>query len=534
MEPDLADGGAYNRAMSRVVVAEEISPAGLEILRKGGHEVVEIADAPREKLLEELATADALLVRSRTKVDAKLLAAAPRLSVVGRAGVGVDNVDVAAASARGVLVINAPTGNVVSAVEHTFALLLALLRRVVRPRCPSPPEVEKSKFVGSELAGKTLGIVGLGQVGSRVAAGRGPSTPGSSATTPTCLSRRRARWGVPLVSLDELLATSDILTLHATATEGSRPLLGREELAKMKPGAVLVNVARGSLVDRIALHEALTSGRLAGAALDVFDPEPPDPADPLLSLPNVVATPHLGASTVEAQERVSLQTAEAVAEALAGASYVPAVNLPFRGPKDAGGAAAWMGLAERMGRFLSCVAAERLRSISVETWGCPRTFSVRSPGCGQGRAPDALPETVNFVNALFVAGERGLAVAETRHEGPGNYARIDPGHALDGRSEARAVGTVFSVGTRAWSSGRPAARIPAGGNSRLPANRDVPGVVGRWGRSWATAGSTSRTSRCPRRRAAPPRSSRSTRSAVRRARHAPESAGRRGMRVVTW
>jgi D-3-phosphoglycerate dehydrogenase / 2-oxoglutarate reductase len=470
--------------MSRVVVAEEISPAGLEILRKAGHEVVEIADAGRERLLEELATADALLVRSRTKVDAKLLAAAPRLSVVGRAGVGVDNVDVAAASARGVLVINAPTGNVVSAVEHTFALLLALLRRVAPASVSlASGKWEKSKFVGSELAGKTLGIVGLGQVGSRVAARARAFEARLLGHDPYLPLEKAREMGVPLVSLDEILASSDILTLHATATEGSRPLLGREEFAKMKPGAVLVNVARGSLVDRVALHEALVSGRLAGAALDVFDPEPPDPADPLLSLPNVVATPHLGASTVEAQERVSLQTAEAVAEALAGASYVPAVNLPFRGPKDAGGAAAWMGLGERMGRFLSCVAGERLRSISVETWGLPedvlRPVAVASV---KGALQTHTPETVNFVNALFVAGERGLAVAETRHEGPGNYARSIRVTLSDGRSEARAVGTLFS-GRDARVvevDGLPLEFRPEGTVVFLR-NRDVPGVVGRVG-----------------------------------------------------
>ncbi|PYQ33394.1 MAG: phosphoglycerate dehydrogenase, partial [Acidobacteria bacterium] len=239
--------------MSRIVVAEELSPAGLEILRKAGHEVVELAGADRSKLLAELATADALLVRSRTKVDAELLAAAPRLSVVGRAGVGVDNVDVPAASARGVLVINAPTGNVVSAVEHTFALLFALLRRVSEASVSlASGKWEKSKFLGSELAGKTLGIVGLGQVGSRVAARARAFEARLLGHDPYLPLEKAHEMGVPLVSLEELLQSSDIVTLHATATEGGRPLIGRDELARMKPGAVLVNVARGSLVDGAA------------------------------------------------------------------------------------------------------------------------------------------------------------------------------------------------------------------------------------------------------------------------------------------
>jgi D-3-phosphoglycerate dehydrogenase len=470
--------------MSRVVVAEEISPAGLDILRREGHEVVELASASRERLLEELASADALLVRSRTKVDMQLLSAAPRLSVVGRAGVGVDNVDVAAASARGVLVINAPTGNVVSAVEHTFALLLALLRRVSEASASlASGKWEKSKFVGSELAGKTLGIIGLGQVGSRVAARALAFEARLLGHDPYLPLEKAREMGVPLVSLEELLAASDIVTLHATATSDARPLLGRDELARMRRGAVLVNVARGSLVDAGALRDALVSGHLAGAALDVFDPEPPDPNDPLLKLPNVVATPHLGASTVEAQERVSLQTAEAVAEALAGASYVPAVNLPFRGPKDTGGAAAWMSLAERTARFLSCVAGERLLSISVETWGLPEDFlrpvAVASV---KGALQTHSPETVNFVNALFVAGERGLAVAETRHEDPGNYARSIRVTLSDGRTEAKADATLFS-GRDArvvQVDGLPLEFRPEGTIVFLR-NRDVPGVVGHVG-----------------------------------------------------
>jgi D-3-phosphoglycerate dehydrogenase len=470
--------------MSRIVVAEELSPAGLEILRKAGHEVIELAGKPRERLLEELETADALLVRSRTKVDEALLAKAPRLSVVGRAGVGVDNVDVATASARGVLVINAPTGNVVSAVEHTFALLLALLRRVAEASASmASGKWEKSKFVGSELAGKTLGIIGLGQVGSRVAARARAFEARLVGHDPYLPLEKAREMGVPLVSLEELLASSDIVTLHATATSDAQPLIGREEFARMRPGAVLVNVARGKLVDAAALREALVSGHLAGAALDVFDPEPPDPDDPLLKLPNVVATPHLGASTVEAQERVSLQTAQAVAEALAGASYVPAVNLPFRGPKDAGGAAAWMRVAERTGRFLSCIAGERLTALTVETWGLPEdVLRPVAVAAVKGALEAHVPETVNFVNALFVARDRGLAVSETRHEEPGNYARSIRVTLSDGAAAASAHATLFS-GSDARVvevDGLPLEFRPEGTVVFLR-NRDVPGVVGNVG-----------------------------------------------------
>ncbi len=467
--------------MSRIVVAEKMAEAGLALLRDRNHEVVDLSGAPRERLLEELTSADALLVRSATKVDADLLAAAPRLQVVARAGVGVDNVDVPAATARGVLVLNAPTANVVSAVEHTFALLLALLRKIPAASASmAAGRWEKSKFLGSELAGKTLGIVGLGQVGSRVAARARAFEAKVLGYDPFLSEERGRQMGVPLVGLKELLAGSDIVTLHATAGEKGKPLLGRGELAAMKRGAILVNVARGSLVDRTALTEALTSGHLSGAALDVFDPEPPPPDDPLAKLPNVVASPHLGASTVEAQERVSLQTVESLLEALSGASYVPAVNLPFRGPADPTGAAAWMRLAERTAHFLSELAGTRLSRLAVETWGLPEDLlrpvavaAVKGALAGQS------PEAVNFVNALHVAHERGLAVSETRHEDPGNYVRSIRVALEGGGGRTRADATLFSGrDARVVAVDELPLEFRPEGTVVFLRNRDVPGVVG--------------------------------------------------------
>jgi D-3-phosphoglycerate dehydrogenase len=477
--------------MSRVIVAEKVAPAGLDMLRNAGHEVVDLSGSTRAELLAALANAEALLVRSATKVDAELFAAAPHLTVVGRAGVGVDNVDVPAASARGVLVLNSPTGNVVSAVEHTFAVLLALLRRVPDAAASmAAGRWEKSKFLGSELAGKTVGIVGLGQVGSRVASRARAFEARPIGHDPFLPVEKAQEMGVPLVSLESLLEQSDVVTLHSTAAEKGRALLGKAEIARMKPGAVLVNVARGSLVDRAALYEALQEKRLAGAALDVFDPEPPDPNDPLLKLPNVVATPHLGASTVEAQERVSIQTVEALLEALAGAPYVPAVNLPFRGPKDAAGASGWMRLAERTAHFLSALAGGRLSRLAVETWGLPedllRPVAVAAV---KGALEAQAPETVNYVNALYVAKDRGLSVSETRHENPGAYARSVRLTVSGAASTGTAIATMFT--------GRDARVVEVDG---LPLefrpegtvvfirNHDVPGVVGSVGMILGDAG----------------------------------------------
>ncbi|MEP6993143.1 MAG: phosphoglycerate dehydrogenase [Acidobacteriota bacterium] len=477
--------------MSRVLVAEKVAPAGLDMLRKAGHEVVDLSGASREALLEALANADALLVRSATKVDAALFDAAPRLTVVGRAGVGVDNVDVPTASARGVLVLNSPTGNVVSAVEHTFAVLLALLRRVPEAAASmAAGRWEKSRFLGSELAGKTVGIVGLGQVGSRIASRARAFEARLLGHDPFLPLEKAQEMGVPLVPLDSLLEQSDVVTLHSTASESGKPLLGRDQIARMKRGAVLVNVARGSLVDRSALYEALTDGRLGGAALDVFDPEPPDPADPLLRLAQVVATPHLGASTVEAQERVSIQTVEALLEALAGAPYVPAVNLPFRGPKDSGGASGWMRLAERTAHFLSLLAGGRLSRLAVETWGLPedllRPVAVAAV---KGALETQTPETVNYVNALYVAQDRGLSVSETRHEDPGTYAR-SLRVTLSGTAPATTADATLFAGRDARVvavDGLPLEFRPEGTVVFLR-NRDVPGVVGSVGTLLGEAG----------------------------------------------
>jgi len=467
--------------LSRVVVAEKISPSGIDRLRDDGHEIVDAVGWPRERLLAALADADALLVRSGTRVDAELLAAAPRLAIVGRAGVGVDNVDMPAATRRGVLVINSPTGNVVSAVEHTFALLFALLRRVV-PAAESlaAGRWDRASFVGVELEGKVVGIVGLGQVGSRVASRAQAFGATVVASDPFLPPEKAGEIGVELVPFDTLLARADVVTLHATATESAKRMIDARALAAMKRGAFLVNVARGSLVDLDAVDSALASGQLGGAALDVFDPEPPDAAHPVFRRPQVVATPHLGASTREAQERVAAQTVDAVREALAGAAYVPAVNLPFRKLSDPGGAAAWMDLAERAARFLRGIMDGLVREIAIDAWNLPAEFlRPAALAAVKGALSGTSPETVNLVNALADARDRGIAIAETSHEEKGDYAsllRVTAG--ADGRRRF-VDGTIFGRGdARIVSIDGRAIEFRPRGVAIYVENDDVPGVVG--------------------------------------------------------
>jgi D-3-phosphoglycerate dehydrogenase len=477
--------------LSRIVVAEKISPAGIEQLRADGHEIVDAVGWPREKLLRELGDADALLVRSGTKVDAGLLDAAPKLSVVGRAGVGVDNVDMAAATRRGVLVINSPTGNVVSAVEHTFALLLGLLRRIV-PAAASlaAGKWERSAFVGSELDGKTLGIVGVGQVGSRVATRASAFGAAVVGFDPFLPADKAKEIGVDLIGFDALLARADVVTLHATATDSAKKMMDRHAFAGMKEGAVLVNVARGSLVDLDALDEALESGRLAGAALDVFDPEPPDFSHPIFRRANVLATPHLGASTQEAQERVAAQTVEAVREALSGAAYVPAVNLPFRKLSDATGAAAWMNLAERGAKFLRGITDGLFSEIAIDAWNLPAEFlRPAALAAVKGALSGSSPETVNLVNALAAARDRGIAISETSHEEKGDYAAsIRISASVDGRRRV-VEGTIFGRGdARLVSIDARAIEFRPRGVALYVENDDVPGVVGLVGTILGRAG----------------------------------------------
>jgi D-3-phosphoglycerate dehydrogenase / 2-oxoglutarate reductase len=478
--------------VSRVLVAERIAQTGLDSLQSEGHEIVDAVGRPRAELLDLVADADVLIVRSGTKVDAELLARARRLTVIGRAGVGVDNIDMPEATRRGVLVINSPTGNVVSAVEHTFALLFALLRRVPEAVASlKEGRWDRAKFVGTELEGKTLGIVGLGQVGGRVATRANAFGARVVAFDPYLPPERAEELGVRLVSLSELLEGSDIVTLHATATESAKRMINAETIALMKPGALLINVARGSLVDLSALRDALESGRLGGAALDVFDPEPPDFADPIFRLPNLVATPHLGASTQEAQERVAAQTLEAVRDALSGAAYVPAVNLPFRKLSDAAGAARWIDLAERLGKFLAKVSDGRFSRLDVEAWSLPAEFlRPMALSAVKGALSSVSPETVNLVNALTAAKERGLAVSETSHEEAAGYSsllRVALGSSTGGSHSVE--GTIFERDDARIVAvdGRPLEFRPRG-VALFVVNRDVPGVVGLVGTILGNAG----------------------------------------------
>ena len=472
----------------RILIADPLADAGLEILRAGGAELHRLEPDERPRLGELIGSYDAIVVRSATQVDAELLAAGGKLKVVARAGIGVDNVDVAAATERGILVVNAPTANLISATEHTFGLLLALARNIPAATASvRAGEWERKRFQGHELHGKTLGVVGLGRIGQAVAMRARAFEMRVLAHDPYLDAAMARRLDIELLPLDELLARADAVTLHLPLSDSTRNLIDRERLRRMKPSALLVNCARGGIVDEAALREALDEGKLAGAALDVFALEPPTDLA-LAGHPRVVATPHIGAQTREAQERVATQTARMLLAALDGSLEVTAVNLPFGAttPEDN----RFLCLAERLGRLAAEVLDGGFRRLEVGLWGLAEEQGLPlTVAALKGALEPHLGDGVNYVNAEAVAATRGIEVVRSIHHGSGDYARL-VGVALSGDG-----GTVELAGTLFGESDARVVRFEGyrlefrpEGLLLLLQNLDVPGVVGKLGSILGAAG----------------------------------------------
>ena len=336
----------------RILVTDTLADSGLQILRAASDVELDYRPGLKGKeLLQAVAQSDALITRSGTAVTAELVNAGTRLRIIGRAGVGLDNVDVDACTARGILVINAPTANILSATEHTMAMLLALCRNIPEAHASvKRGEWNRSKFLGIELSGKVLGIIGLGRIGTRVTTRARAFGMRVIAYDPYIAQTVGEKVGADMMSLDELFAEADVITVHTPLSDETRGMIGPNEIAKMKDGVILVNCARGGIYEENALAAALESGKVSGAAIDVYEKEPPGKDHPLLKAKNIILSPHIGANTIEAQDRVAVQTAEMVVDALRGSIFVSAVNLPFEGLADAD-AAPLISLAEKLGLF---------------------------------------------------------------------------------------------------------------------------------------------------------------------------------------
>ncbi len=408
-----------------VLVADSIAEEGLAILRP--HTRIEIVTGNREALERNLGEAEALLVRSETRVTEALLDAAPRLRVIGRAGAGVDTIDVAAATARGIVVVNAPGGNAVAAAEHSLALMFALARRVAAADASlKRGEWSRSRYIGSELTGKTLGLIGLGRVGSEVARRAQGLDMRVVVYDPYVPDEHARRIGLEPVELDALLESSDFVSLHVPFTEATRGILSADRIARMRPAAFVVNCARGGLVDEPALLAALDEGRLAGAGIDVFTTEPVPDDDPLPRHPKVVATPHLGASTVEAQANVATQVAHEVLAVLEGRPAQFAVNVPSLRHEDVEALQPYMGLVVMLGKLATQLADDHLRSAEISYRGeiADRNVGVLTAAAVQGLLEPISATPVNLVNARLLAQQRGLDVVETRSSTPSHYTSL--------------------------------------------------------------------------------------------------------------
>src|SRR5437763_5139139 len=407
-----------------VLVAEELAPSAIDV-RSADFDVRTVDGADRAALLPALADVDAVIVRSATQIDAEALAAASRLKVVARAGVGLDNVDVPAATAKGVLVVNAPTSNIVSAAEHAVALLLAVARRVPQAAASlRAGEWKRSRFTGVEVTDKTVGVVGLGRIVVLFAQRMSAFGTRLLAYDPYVPAARAAQIGVRLVALDELLRESDFISIHLPKTPETVGLIGERELALCKPGVVIINAARGGLLDEHALAQALKEGRIGGAGLDVYTTEPCTDS-PLFGYDNVVATPHLGASTAEAQDKAGLAVARSVRLALEGEFVPDAVNV------QAGGVVAeevkpGRPLAEKLGRGLTALAGGVGRRVTVEVRGAGAALevSVLQLSALKGVFADVVEDPVTFVNAPLHAAERGVELGLLTSEESPDYRNL--------------------------------------------------------------------------------------------------------------
>jgi D-3-phosphoglycerate dehydrogenase len=466
----------------RVLVAEAVAREGIELL-EAEHEVDERLGCTPEELAAIVPEYDALIVRSQVQVDAALIAAGQRLVVIGRAGVGVDNVDLEAATRAGITVVNAPTGNTIAAAEHTLALLYGVARRTAAADASiRRGEWRRSAFAGVELRGRTLGIVGLGKIGQAIAVRARAMEMVVLGVDPFVTAEQAANHGVELVDFDTLLDRADVVTVHVPLTRQTRGLLGRDALARLRPGAIILNVARGGIVDEAALAEALVSGHIAGAGIDVFESEPPTDS-PLLAAPDTLLTPHLGASTAEAQVLVAEEVAAQVLDVLAGRSARYAVNAPLLTPETARAIAPYLPLAETLGRFFAQFSRGGVRTLTLEIAGelAEHDASPLTAAVLRGMLESTTEERVNLVNAGALAKARGITVVERKTPDGGAFA------AQLTISSDGPKGPVVVAGTVA--GGEP--RITRIGDYRLdlaPADvmlisrhHDRPGMVGRIG-----------------------------------------------------
>ena len=476
--------------MPKVLISDKMDPRAAEIFRERGVEVDEITGKTPEELKAMIGQYDGLAIRSSTKVTKEILEAATNLKVVGRAGIGVDNVDIPAASAKGVVVMNTPFGNSITTAEHAIALMFALARDLPEAdKSTQAGKWEKNRFMGVEVTNKTLGLIGAGNIGSIVADRAIGLKMKVVAFDPFLTPERALELGVEKVELDELLKRADFITLHTPLTDSTRNILSKENLAKTKKGVRIINCARGGLIDEAALKEGLDSGHIAGAALDVFVTEPAKES-PLFNTPNFISTPHLGASTTEAQVNVAIQVAEQMADFLMTGGVTNALNVPSLSAEEAPKVKPYLALAEKLGSLVGQLAHDNLTKISIEVEGAAAELNIKPiTGAVLAGLMRVYSDTVNMVNAPYLAKERGLDVREVRHDREGDYHTLIRVSVQTSQGERSVAGTLFA-------NSQPrlveifGIKVEADLSDRMlyVVNEDAPGFIGRLGTTLGEAG----------------------------------------------
>ncbi len=467
----------------RVLISDSMDPNAAKIFQERGCDVDVITGETPEQLIARISDYDGLAIRSSTKVTPAVLDAAANLKVIGRAGIGVDNVDIPAASAKGVVVMNTPFGNSITTAEHAIALIFALARQIPEANARTQNgEWPKNGFMGVELTGKTLGLIGAGNIGSIVAARALGLKMKVAAFDPFLTGERAIEMGVEKADLETLLAKADFITLHTPLTNETRNILSRENLAKTKKGVRIVNCARGGLIDEAALKDALDSGHVAGAALDVFETEPAKES-PLFGTAGFICTPHLGASTNEAQVNVALQVAEQMADYLVNGGVTNALNMPSLSAEEAPKLRPYMALAEKLGSLVGQLAHDNLCDIAIEVEGAAAQLNIKPiVGAVLAGLMRQYSDTVNMVNAPFLAKERGLDVREIRHDREGIYHTLVRVTARTQSGERSVAGTLFGDNAPRLVDlfGVPV-EADLGGDMLYIVNEDAPGFIGRLG-----------------------------------------------------
>jgi D-3-phosphoglycerate dehydrogenase len=469
----------------KILVSDSLSKQGVEILQKAGLTVDVKTKMPKEELLREIKNYEGLIIRSATKVTAEVIAAADRLRIIGRAGSGLDNVDTAAATKRGIVVMNTPGGNAVTTAEHTMAMIFALARKI--PQATASMKAgkwEKERFMGMELYNKTLGIVGMGQIGSHLAKLAQGATMTVIAYDPYLAEERARKMGVEIMGLHELFRRADIITVHTPLTAETQNIINRATIATMKDGVRIINCARGGIINEQDLYEALKSGKVAGAAFDVFEEEPVKPSHSLLTLDNFICTPHIGASTTEAQENVAVGIAEQIVDYLTRGIARGAVNIPSVPAELLPRLQPYITLAEKLGLLHSQLYEGGIERVTVEYKGevagvnvAPLTIAVL-----KGLLTPILEETINYVNAPVVARERGIEVKEVKSSDAGDFTSLVTIQVEAEKKTSRIAGTLYGRrDPRIVQLDNFHVEIVPEGHMLFILNYDRPGVIGQVG-----------------------------------------------------